>query len=73
MLTQNTKNDAAGLRRILQNEIAPALEELEPKQLGLLVLVQKPGSQLKEYCASVEYWLTTKKIEPGFRWEIVPE
>lgn len=73
LLTQNTKNDSAGLLRILQDEVGPVLDEMKPKRLGLLALVQKPGSRLNDYCISVEHWLTTKEIEPGFRWQLVPE
>jgi hypothetical protein len=73
LLTQNTRNDAAGLRWILQTEVAPALDALQPKRLGLLALVQKPGSPLSEYCGSVEHWLSTRDVEPGFRWQLAPE
>lgn len=73
LLTQNTKSDLAGLRWILETEVAPVLEELVPKRLGLLALVQKPGSRLEEYCALVERRLTTEEIQAGFRWELLPE
>jgi hypothetical protein len=72
LLTHNTRNDLAGLRRILQTEVAPALDALQPKRLGLLALVQKPGSPLNEYCGSVEHWLATRDVEPGLRWQLVP-
>lgn len=72
LLTQNKKRDCDGLRCILESEIAPVLESLEPKRLGLLVLCQTPGSSLKEYSAAVERILRDETIAPGFEWRIVP-
>ena len=73
LLTQNARNDSNGLRRILEDEVGPMLDEMKPKQLGLLALVQRPRSRLNDYCISVEHWLTTKEVEPGFRWQLVPD
>jgi hypothetical protein len=72
LLTQNTKRDHGGLRSILELEIAPILENLKPKRLGILVLCQKPGSLLKEYTVLVEAILRAEIIAPGFEWRIVP-
>jgi hypothetical protein len=73
LLTQNTSNDADGLRRILQTEVAPVLEALVPRRLGFLALVQKPRAPLEEYSALVEQRLATTEIQAGFHWELLPE
>jgi len=73
LLTQNTRNDLHGIRRILQTEVGPTLNELVPMRLGLLALVQKPGTSLSSYCASVEHWIMTKEVDAGFLWQVVSE
>jgi hypothetical protein len=67
LLTQNTKRDRNGLRDILESEVARALSEL--RQLGLLVLAQKPGSKLKEYAAAVRAQLSSFGVPAGFQWK----
>ena len=46
LLTQNKANNRDGLRWILEREVAPALEDMDPKRLGLLVLCRTPKSNL---------------------------
>ena len=73
LLTKNTKNDRAGLKRILHDEVRPVLEALSPNRLGLLALVQRPGTSLSTYCAAVEGWLSCSAVERGFHWMEVPQ
>jgi hypothetical protein len=71
LLTQNTKRDRAGLWATLTREVAPAIEAIKPKHLGLLVLVQSPTMTLPGYVAAVEKRLARFAVSHGFAWELV--
>ena len=72
ILTSNTRNDANGLRRILQTEVRPALEGLKHAPVGVLVLAQAPGTSLAAYAAAVEKRLRSGRIEEVFEWLEIP-
>lgn len=72
LFTQNTKNDVNGLRWILEREVGPALENLSPRRLGLLVLSPVAGTSLANYTEAVEHRLRSDKVLPGFHWENLP-
>lgn len=71
LLTTNTKNDKGGLRWILEREVQPAIAVTFPDRIGLLVLFQKPGSTLEQYCTAVESYLTQKGVGPGYNSQII--
>lgn len=70
LLTQNSASDKGGLRRILDEEVGPALESLSPPRIGLLVLCKSAGTTLAEYAKAVEHRLRHGEVSPGYRWEL---
>jgi hypothetical protein len=72
LLTNNKKRDVDGLHYIIMNEVRPALENIEPKRLGLLVLLRNPAADLNTYCQAVERRLVHGEIKPGVAWEQTP-
>jgi hypothetical protein len=71
LLTGNVARGVDGLYRILHDEVAPALESIQPRRLGLTALVRRPGSTLAEYAQAVEAWFRGHNVQPGFLWAVL--
>ena len=67
VLTENTRNNDEGLRRILNEEVAPLLEASENKKFGLTVLFKRGKTQIHDYCVKVASLMETESFDLGYK------
>lgn len=70
VLSSNTRNDAEGLRRLLDDHVRPALNHHHMGAMGLLVLMKGGNLDYAAYAAHVERRLA-QPISRGYSFELV--
>lgn len=66
LLTENIRNNQNGLRRILNEEIQPALSQYNGGKLCLVVLFKIGKTSINDYCSKVVEYLEEKEISLGY-------
>ena len=66
-LTENSKNDTDGLRRVLLNEVKPAVDAYHGDRLGLLVLMKKGKTTWSHYAEAMMNRLV-EGVDVGFEY-----
>lgn len=65
LLSENTKNNEGGLRRILNDVVAPALA-LRPEPLCLAALFKKGKTTIADYCRRVTEFIREPRQDGGY-------
>lgn len=66
LLTENTKNNQNGLRRVLNEQIQPALVEHHGDKLSLTTLFKKGKTNTDDYCSKVYEFFEKGEINFGY-------
>lgn len=67
LLSENIKNDTLGLRRLLRQNVEPALTTRIRDGLSLTAVFKKGKTSYPEYCALVHERFKLGEWEPGYR------
>lgn len=65
LLSENTRNNPDGLRRILNEVVRPALD-LRPDRLCITALFKKGKTSIADYCGGVTAFLEKERQDPGY-------
>ncbi len=65
LLSENTRNNESGLRRILNEVLAPALA-LRPEPLSLVALFKKGKTTIADYCRRVTEFVREPRQDRGY-------
>jgi hypothetical protein len=65
LLSENTRNNAGGLRRILNEIVSPALA-LRTDRLSVTALFKKGKTDIVDYCLGVASYVATARLNPGY-------
>lgn len=68
LLSENTRNDEGGLRRILATEIGPALEMYNHGRFGMLAFMKNGKTTWKAYCEALLRRLAGERVRVGFEY-----
>lgn len=71
LLTENTKNNENGLRRLLDNQIHPILEEFNGGKLALVVLYRTGKTGIQDYCDYVYNFIPTWQWKSTYHVEFI--
>lgn len=66
LLSENTRNDESGLRRLLREQIGPALNSRASEGLSLTTLFKKGKTSYPDYCTLVFEQFKIGKWRPGY-------
>ena len=66
LLTENTKNNQNGLRRILNEQIQPALAKHHSNKLCLTALFKRGKTSIDDYCSKVYEVLKKSDLNIGY-------
>ncbi|MBK7908701.1 MAG: hypothetical protein IPJ78_19430 [Gemmatimonadetes bacterium] len=70
-ITENTRNDVGGIRRLLSAVVAPIMEQHHRGRFSLLACFKKPATTYALFMEGVEQQLEMGSFEPGFRLELL--
>ena len=68
LVSENTKKDATGLRRILELQVAPAMADERYSTLGLVAFMKKGRTPWTVYAAELLRFLQAGPLPTGFRY-----
>lgn len=71
LLTENTKNNENGLRRLLDKQIHPMLEEFSGGKLALVVLYRTGKTDIQAYCDYVYNFIQTWQWKNTYHVEFI--
>jgi hypothetical protein len=70
-LSENTRNNIGGLKRILFEEIQPILEKSNHNRFGLLALMKKGKTKWEHYAAELKIIMSKETVKVGFEYRVI--
>lgn len=71
IVSENTRGNQRGLRRLLQNEVGPLLDTYHGNRFGMLAYIKKGKTSWETYAATLLVRLRSGRVNVGFEYILV--